>query len=80
VTRTEILTRYRRLRQVSKEHHHAVLSIFAPDVLLDWAKRLGLTAGKKVVFVNGGEKFLRIVGQEFPTLFWFSHGQTLSAV
>jgi hypothetical protein len=49
MTRTEILTRYRRLRQISKEHHHAVLGIIAPDVLLDWAKRLGLTEVKKVV-------------------------------
>jgi|HubBroStandDraft_3_1064219.scaffolds.fasta_scaffold2057489_2 hypothetical protein len=32
-----------------------------------------------VACVNGGEKFPRIVGQEFPTLFCFSHGQTLSA-
>ena len=32
MTRTEILSRYRRLRQVSKEHHHAVLDIIAPDV------------------------------------------------
>ena len=48
MTRTEILTRYRRLRQISNEHHHHVRSIIAPDVLLDWAKRLGLTEGKKV--------------------------------
>jgi hypothetical protein len=55
VTRTEILARYRRLRQVSKEHHHAVLDVIAPDVLLDWAKRLGLTEGKKVVFESEHE-------------------------
>ena len=49
MTRTEILTRYRRLRQISKEHHQAVLDIIAPDVVLDWAKRLGLTQGRTVV-------------------------------
>jgi hypothetical protein len=49
MTRTEILTRYRRLRQISKEHHRAVLDIVAPDVVLDWAKRLGLTQGRTVV-------------------------------
>src|SRR3954463_14833493 len=47
MTRAEILTRYRRLRQISKEHHQAVLDIIAPGVMLDWAKRwakrLGLT-------------------------------------
>ena len=52
MNRTEILTRYRRLRQISKEHHYAVLGIIAPDVLLDWAKRLGLTEGKKVVLAS----------------------------
>src|ERR1700746_1290482 len=49
MTRTEILTRYRRLRQISKEHHQAVLDIIAPNVVLDWAKRLGLTQGRKGV-------------------------------
>jgi hypothetical protein len=34
----------------------------------------------RVSVVNGGEKFPRIVWQKFPTSFWFSHGQTLSAV
>jgi hypothetical protein len=58
MTRTEILTRYRRLRQVSKEHHHAVLDIIAPDVLLDWAKRLGLTEGRAVVLENEHEMTL----------------------
>ena len=30
MTRTEILTRYRRLRQISKELHQAVLDVVAP--------------------------------------------------
>jgi hypothetical protein len=38
MTRTAILTRYRRLRQISKEHHQAVLDIIAPGVMLDWAR------------------------------------------
>ena len=58
MTRSEILTRYRRLRQISKEHHYAILGIIAPDVLLDWAKRLGLTAGKKVVLESEHEMTL----------------------
>jgi len=49
MTRTEILTRYRRLRQISNEHHQAVLDIIAPDVVLDWARRIDLTQGKTVV-------------------------------
>jgi hypothetical protein len=49
MTRTEILTRYRRLRQISKELHQAVLDIIAPDVELEWAKRLDLAQGKTLV-------------------------------
>ena len=58
MTRTEILTRYRRLRQVSKQHHQAVLDIIAPDVVLDWAKRLGLTQGRTVVLESEHEMTL----------------------
>jgi hypothetical protein len=58
MTRTEILTRYRRLRQISKEHHQAVLDIIAPDVVLDWAKRLGLTQGRTVVLESEHEMTL----------------------
>jgi len=47
--RSEILSRYRHLRQISKELHEAVLDIIAPDVVLDWAKRIDLTQGKTVV-------------------------------
>lgn len=58
MSRTEILARYRRLRQISKEQHQAVLDIIAPDVLLDWAKRLDLTEGKAVVLENDNEMTL----------------------
>jgi hypothetical protein len=49
MTRSEILSRYRRLRQISKEQHQAVLDIIAPDVMLDWARRIDLTQGNTVV-------------------------------
>jgi hypothetical protein len=58
MTRSEILTRYRRLRQISKEHHQAVLDIIAPDVVLDWAKRLGLAQGRTVVADSEPEMLL----------------------
>src|SRR3954462_12109261 len=48
-----------RLRQISKEHHQAVLDIIAPDVVLDWAKRLGLTQGRTVVL--GSEHDMTLV-------------------
>jgi hypothetical protein len=58
MTRSEILTRYRRLRQTSREHHEAVLDIIAPDVVLDWARRLDLTQGKTVVIESENELIL----------------------
>ena len=58
MSRTEILARYHRLRQISKQQHEAVLDIIAPDVLLDWAKRLDLTEGKAVVLENDNEMTL----------------------
>jgi len=56
--RSEILARYRRLRQISKEQHEAVLDIIAPSVLLDWARRLDLTKGKAIVLENDNEMTL----------------------
>jgi hypothetical protein len=58
MSRTEVLARYRRLRQISKQQHEAVLDIIAPNVLLDWAKRLDLTEGKAVVLENDTEMTL----------------------
>jgi hypothetical protein len=58
MSRTEVLARYRRLRQISKQQHEAVLDIIAPNVLLDWAKRLDLTEGKAVVLENDNEMTL----------------------
>ena len=58
MSRSEILARYRRLRQISMEQHEAVLDIIAPDVLVDWARRLDLTEGKAVVLENINEMAL----------------------
>jgi hypothetical protein len=59
MTRTEILTRYRRLRQISNEHHHYVLDVVANDVMLDCAKRLGLkTNGKSIIHCSKNEMIL----------------------
>src|SRR6201995_6066274 len=49
VTRAEILSRYRHLRQISKALHEAVLDITAADVLLDWPRRIDLTQGRTVI-------------------------------
>ena len=58
MTRSEILARYRHLRQISKEQHRAVLDVIAPNVVLDWAKRLGLTRGRTVLLESEQEMTL----------------------
>jgi hypothetical protein len=58
MTRSEILARYRRLRQISKEQHQAVLDTIAPNVVLDWAKRLGLTQGRTALLESEQEMIL----------------------
>ncbi len=52
MTRTEILTRYRQLRRVSKVHHHAVLAHVAPDAVREWAKRIGIETDGKSIFLD----------------------------
>ena len=48
-TRREILARYRHLRQSSNEQHQAVLDGIGLDIVLNWAKRLGLAQGRTVL-------------------------------
>src|SRR3954465_1663962 len=47
--REEILTRYRRLREISTRHHSEALRFIPRSVLLEQARRLGLTAGEMLV-------------------------------
>ena len=47
--REEILTRYRRLREISTRHHSEALRSIPRSTLLEQARRLGLTAGKMLV-------------------------------
>ena len=58
MTRSEILARYRHLRQISKGRHQAVLDVIAPNVVLDWAKRLGLARGRTVLLESEQEMIL----------------------
>ena len=45
----EILTRYRRLREISRRHHGKALKFIPHSALLEQARRLGLTVGKTLV-------------------------------
>ena len=47
--REEILTRYRRLREISTRNHSEALRFIPRSVLLEQARRIGLTAGKMLV-------------------------------
>jgi hypothetical protein len=47
--RDEVLARYRRLREISKQHHHEVLGYISGDAILRQARRLGLAQGKTLI-------------------------------
>jgi hypothetical protein len=49
LSRAEVLTRYRHLREISKRHHSAVLDFLAKDTIISLARRLGLAQGKTLV-------------------------------
>ena len=49
MSRAEILTRYRHLRAISTRHHSEALRFVPRSVLLEQARRLGLTVGKTLV-------------------------------
>jgi hypothetical protein len=44
-TRSEVLTRYRRLRTISKQHHAKAMELVSRDAMLRNARRLGLAQG-----------------------------------
>ena len=49
LSRTEVLARYRHLREISKRHHSAALKFLSKDAVMSQARRLGLTQGKTLV-------------------------------
>jgi hypothetical protein len=48
-SRDEVLARYRRLREISKQHHHLALESLSPGSILQHARRLGLAIGRTLV-------------------------------
>ena len=48
-SRDEVLARYRRLREISKQHHHEILKNLSRDALLHQGRRLGLARGKTLI-------------------------------
>ena len=49
LSRAEVLTRYRHLREISKQHHSAVLDFLSKDTIISQTRRLGLAQGKTLV-------------------------------
>ena len=48
-SRGEVLTRYRRLREISKLHHANAMNSMSTDAILHQARRLGLAAGRTLI-------------------------------
>jgi hypothetical protein len=48
-SREQVLARYRKLREISKQHHHAIMNCLSRDAFLQQARRLGLASGKTLI-------------------------------
>jgi hypothetical protein len=48
-SRSEVLARYRHLREIGKRHHSDVLKFLTPDAILRGARRLGLARGRTFI-------------------------------
>jgi len=49
LSRVELLTRYRRFREIGRQHHTALLKFLSKDAIISQARRLGLAQGKMLV-------------------------------
>ncbi len=49
LSRAEVLSRYRQLREISKRHHSAVLDFLSKDAIISQARRLGLAQGETLL-------------------------------
>jgi hypothetical protein len=54
-SRDDVLARYRRLREISKRHHHEVLNFISGDAILRQARRLGMARGKSLILEDMDE-------------------------
>ena len=58
LSRAEVLTRYRHLREISKQHHSTVLDFLSKDTIISQARRLGLAQGKTLVLDSMDDLYL----------------------
>jgi hypothetical protein len=57
-SRSDVLTRYRHLREISKRHHSEVLKFVPQNAILQHARRLSLAVGKTLMLDNIDEMTL----------------------
>lgn len=58
LSRAELLARYRRLREVSRQHHSAALNFVSKNAIMSQARRIGLTQGKTLVLDSMDDMYL----------------------
>jgi hypothetical protein len=51
----DVLARYRRLREIGKQHHSNVMGFLPRDAVLQQARRLGLASGRTILLDNPDE-------------------------
>jgi len=54
-SRSEVLARYRHLREISKQHLSDAMKFLSQDAILHHARRLGLAVGKTIILDNMDE-------------------------
>ena len=54
-SRSDILARYRRLREISKRHHTGAMAFLSRDAILQQARRLGLADGRTLLLDSEDE-------------------------
>jgi hypothetical protein len=59
-SRDEALTRYRRLRQIGKQHHTDVMNFLPRDAILQQGRRLGLASGRTFLLDSMDELTLAV--------------------
>ena len=58
MSRSELIARYRHLREISTQHHSAALNFLSRDAIISQARRIGLTQGKTLVLDSMDDMYL----------------------
>jgi hypothetical protein len=54
-TREEVLARYRQFRAISKQHHNKILEFVSSSTLLQQARRIGISDGRRLILDSMSE-------------------------